>query len=39
VKTTDVEIMDINVKTSISEQGSGVQSIEKKIFGNKYEPK
>jgi hypothetical protein len=29
--------MDIDVKTSISKQGSEVQSIKKKIPGNKYE--
>jgi hypothetical protein len=38
VKTIDVEIMDIDVKISISEHGFGVQSIEKKILGNRYEP-
>jgi hypothetical protein len=37
MKTIDVGIMDIDVKTSISEQGSKVQSIKKKILGNKYE--
>jgi hypothetical protein len=37
VKTTDVEIMDINVKNSISKHKFGVQSIEKKIVGNRYE--
>jgi hypothetical protein len=37
VKTTDVGIMDINVKTSILEQGSDVQSTKKKILSNKYE--
>ncbi len=37
MKTTDVEIMDIDVKTSISKQGSGVQNIETKIPGNRYE--
>ncbi len=31
--------MDIDVKTSISKQGFEVQSIEKKIHGNIYEPK
>ncbi len=30
VKTTDVEIMDTYVKTSISEQGSRIQSTKKK---------
>jgi len=39
MKTLDVEIMDTNVKTSISQQEFGVQSIEKKIDNNKYEPK
>ncbi len=38
VKTTNVEIMDIDVKTNISAQGSQVQNIEKKILGNRYEP-
>jgi hypothetical protein len=37
VKTTYVEIMDTYVNTSISEHGFKVQSIEKKIPGNKYE--
>jgi hypothetical protein len=37
MKTIDVGIMDIDVKTSISEHGSKIQSIEKKVFGNKYE--
>ncbi len=31
--------MDINVKTSISKQGSKVWSTNKKILGNIYEPK
>ncbi len=31
--------MDTNVKTNISEQGSKVQNIDKKIHGNKYELK
>jgi hypothetical protein len=31
--------MDIDVKISISKQGSKVQNIDKKILGNKYEPK
>jgi hypothetical protein len=31
--------MDTNVKSSISKQGSKVQSIGKKILGNKFEPK
>jgi hypothetical protein len=39
VKTTNVEIMDTNVKTTILEQEFEVQSIENKIVGNKYEPK
>jgi hypothetical protein len=39
MKTSDVEITDTNVKTSISQQEFGVQSIEKKIDNNKYEPK
>ncbi len=39
MKTSNVEIMDTNVKTSISQQEFGVQSIEKKIDNNKYEPK
>jgi hypothetical protein len=30
MKTSNVEIMDTNVKTSISQQEFGVQSIEKK---------
>jgi hypothetical protein len=30
--------MDTNEKTSILEQGFGVQSIEKRITSNKYEP-
>jgi hypothetical protein len=38
VKTIDVGIMDTYVKTSISERGFEIQSIEKKIHGNKYEP-
>ncbi len=29
--------MDIDVKTSILEQGFGIQSIKKKIPGNRYE--
>jgi thymidine kinase len=37
MKTTDVEIMDINVKTSILDQGYGVQNIEKKIHSNRFE--
>jgi hypothetical protein len=31
--------MDTNVKTSISKQGSKIQSTKKKIHGNRYEPK
>ncbi len=31
--------MDIAVKTSISKQGSEVQRTNKKILGNRYEPK
>jgi hypothetical protein len=38
VKTTYVEIVDIDKKTSISKHGSGIQSIEKKIDGKIYEP-
>jgi hypothetical protein len=39
VKTTNVGIMDINVKTNISKHGSEIQSTKKKIHGNRYEPK
>jgi hypothetical protein len=39
LKTIDVGIMDIAVKTSISKQGSEVQRTNKKILGNRYEPK
>ncbi len=39
MKTTDVEIMDTNVKTNILKQEVGVQNTKKKIIGNKYEPK
>ncbi len=39
MKTIDAGIMDIDVKTNISEQGFKVQSIEKKIPNNRYEPK
>ncbi len=39
MKTTNVDIMDINMKTSISKQRFGVQSTEKKILGNRYGPK
>ncbi len=37
VKTIDVEIMDIDVKTSISEQEIGMQK-KKKVINNIYEP-
>ncbi len=39
MKTIDMEIMDTYVKISILELGYGVQTIEKKILGNIYEPK
>jgi hypothetical protein len=39
VKTTDVGIMDTDVKTIISKQGIEVHNIKKKIHGNRYEPK
>jgi hypothetical protein len=39
MKTTDVGIMDTNVKSNISKQGFEVHSIEKKTHGNRYEPK
>ncbi len=39
MKTTNVDIMDIDMKTSISEQRFGVQSTKKKILGNRYGPK
>jgi len=39
MKIIDVEIMDINVKTSNLELKSGVQIIEQKTIGNRYEPK
>jgi len=39
VKTIDVEIMNTDVKISISKQEFGVHNTEKKIFCNKYEPK
>jgi hypothetical protein len=39
MKTTYVEIMDTDLKTSISEQGSEVQSTKTKILGNRYELK
>ncbi len=38
VKTTNVGIMDTNVNTSISKHGFEVESIKKKILGNRYEP-
>jgi hypothetical protein len=38
MKTTDVGIMDIDVKTSVSEQGSEVHNTENKIPSNIYEP-
>ncbi len=38
VKTIDVEIMDTNVKTIISDQEVEVQSTKKKVDGNRYEP-
>jgi hypothetical protein len=38
LKTTNVGIIDIDVKTSISKQGSKVWSTKKKILGNIYEP-
>ncbi len=31
--------MDIDMNTSILEQGFGVHSTKKKLFGNRYEPK
>jgi hypothetical protein len=37
MKTTNVGIMDIDVKTSISKQGSKVWNTKKKILGNIYE--
>jgi hypothetical protein len=36
VKTIDVEIMDINVKTNNLELKSRVQTIEPKTIGNRY---
>ncbi len=39
MKTTYVGIMDIDVKMSISEQGSKVQSTKKKIPSNRYKLK
>ncbi len=38
VKTTNLDIMDIDVKTSILKQEFGVKSANKNIDGNKYEP-
>jgi hypothetical protein len=38
MKTTNVGIMDTNMKTNISKHGFEVQSIEKKIPSNRYEP-
>jgi hypothetical protein len=38
MKTTNVGIMDIDVKINILEQGFKVQNIEKNNFGNRYEP-
>jgi hypothetical protein len=37
MKTTNVEIMDTYVKTSILKHGSKVQSTKNKIVGNIYE--
>ncbi len=37
MKTTNVEIMDIDVNTSILEQGFGLQNTQKKIPSNRYE--
>jgi hypothetical protein len=37
MKTTNVEIMDIDVKNSISKHEFEVQSIEKNIVSNRYE--
>ncbi len=39
LKSTDVETMDTNVKTTILEKEFEVQSTKKKIVGNIYEPK
>ncbi len=39
MKTIDVEIMDIEVKITISKQELEVQSTKKKIVGYRYEPK
>ncbi len=39
LKTTYVKIMDIDVKTIISEEEFEVQNTKKKIVRNKYEPK
>jgi hypothetical protein len=38
MKTTDVGIMDTNVKTIISKYGSKVYNTQKKIPSNRYEP-
>jgi len=38
MKTIDVEIMDTNVKTSISKLEFGAHNIKKKIVAIKYEP-
>jgi hypothetical protein len=38
MKTIDVGIMDIDMKTSISKQGSEVHSTKKKIPSNRFEP-
>ncbi len=38
MKTKDVEIMDTDVKTSISEHEFGIQRTKKKIVAKKYEP-
>jgi len=39
MKTTDVGIMDIDVKASISEQGFKVQNIKKKTLGKNLSKK
>jgi hypothetical protein len=39
VKTIDVGIMDIDVKTIISKQGFKVERTTKRILCNRYEPK
>jgi hypothetical protein len=38
MKITNGEIMDLDVKASISKQDFGVQSIRKKVIDNRYEP-